>query len=41
VFPANLPSELSGLPADLVTHSSVHDRLDQFRGRRVAVIGAG
>jgi FAD-dependent urate hydroxylase len=38
---AHVPGELSGLPADLVTHSSVHDRLDQFRGRRVAVIGAG
>ena len=24
-----------------MTHSSVHDRLDQFSGRRVAVIGAG
>jgi FAD-dependent urate hydroxylase len=38
---AHIPSELSGLPSDLMTHSSVHDRLDQFRGRRVAVIGAG
>jgi thioredoxin reductase len=38
---AHIPSELSGLPADLMTHSSVHDRLDQFRGKRVAVIGAG
>ena len=38
---AYIPNELSGLPADLMTHSSVHDRLDQFRGRRVAVIGAG
>jgi thioredoxin reductase len=36
-----IPSELSGLPADLMTHSSVHDRLAQFRGRRVAVIGGG
>ncbi|HEX3959523.1 MAG TPA: NAD(P)-binding domain-containing protein [Trebonia sp.] len=36
-----IPSELSGLPSDLMTHSSVHDRLDQFRGRRVAVIGGG
>ncbi len=36
-----IPSELSGLPADLMTHSSAHDRLDKFRGRRVAVIGAG
>lgn len=38
---AHIPSVLSGLPADLLTHSSVHDRLDQFQGRRVAVIGAG
>jgi thioredoxin reductase len=38
---AHIPSELSGLPSDLMTHSSVHRRLDQFRGRRVAVIGAG
>ena len=38
---AQMPSELSGLPADLVTHSSIHDRLDQFRGRRVAVLGGG
>jgi thioredoxin reductase len=36
-----IPSELSGLPSDLMTHSSVHDRLDQFNGRRVAVIGGG
>ena len=38
---AHIPSELSGLPSDLMTHSSAHHRLDQFRGRRVAVIGAG
>ena len=38
---AHIPSELSGLPAALMTHSSAHDRLDQFRSRRVAVIGAG
>jgi FAD-dependent urate hydroxylase len=36
-----VPSELSGLPSDLMTHSSEHHRLDQFRGRRVAVIGGG
>jgi thioredoxin reductase len=36
-----IPGELSGLPADLVTHSSVHHRLDQFRGKRVAVVGGG
>jgi FAD-dependent urate hydroxylase len=38
---AYVPDELSGLPADLMTHSAVHDRLDQFSGSRVAVIGAG
>lgn len=38
---AYIPDVLSGLPADLLTHSAVHARLDQFRGRRVAVIGAG
>jgi thioredoxin reductase len=38
---AHLPEELSGLPSDLVTHSSEHHRLDRFRGRRVAVVGAG
>ena len=37
---AYLPAELSGLP-DLITHSVVHDRLDKFSGRRVAVIGGG
>ena len=38
---ARVPEELSGLSSDLMTHSSVHDRLDQFSGKRVAVIGAG
>src|SRR5690348_7013739 len=38
---AHIPDELSGLPSDLMTHSALHDRLDQFRGRRVAVVGAG
>jgi NADPH-dependent 2,4-dienoyl-CoA reductase/sulfur reductase-like enzyme len=37
----HIPGELSGLPSDLVTHSSVHHRMDQFRGRRVAVVGGG
>jgi thioredoxin reductase len=36
-----IPGELSGLPADLMTHSSAHQRLDQFRGKRVAVVGGG
>jgi thioredoxin reductase len=38
---AYVPCELSGLPADLMTHSSVHHRLDHFSGKRVAVIGGG
>jgi thioredoxin reductase len=38
---ASIPAELSGLPADLMTHSAAHARLDQFGGRRVAVIGGG
>ena len=36
-----LPAELAGLPADLVTHTRDHHDLDRFKGRRVAVIGAG
>jgi thioredoxin reductase len=36
-----LPAELSGLPADLMTHTAVHHTMDQFSGKRVAVIGAG
>ena len=36
-----IPDELSGLPSDLMTHTAAHSRLDQFGGRRVAVIGSG
>jgi FAD-dependent urate hydroxylase len=38
---AHLPAELSGLPRDLVTHSMEHARLDNFGGKRVAVVGGG
>ena len=38
---ARVPAELSGLPADLMTHSAVHRTLDQFAGKKVAVVGAG
>jgi Pyridine nucleotide-disulphide oxidoreductase len=38
---ARIPAELSGLPSDLVTHTSEHHDVDRFRGRRVAVVGAG
>ena len=37
----NLPAELSGLPSELVSHTADYHRFDRFRGRRVAVIGAG
>ena len=36
-----MPGELTGLPSDLVTHSSGHHQLERFSGRRVAVVGAG
>lgn len=36
-----VPAELSGLPSELVSHTSEHHRFDRFRGRHVAVIGAG
>ena len=38
---AMLPRALSDLPQDLVTHTSQHHDLDAFKGRQVAVIGAG
>jgi FAD-dependent urate hydroxylase len=36
-----VPAALDATPVELISHSSDHDRLDQFAGRRVAVIGAG
>ena len=38
---AVLPRALSDLPQDLVTHTSQHHDLGTFKGRKVAVIGAG
>jgi thioredoxin reductase len=38
---AHVPPLLQRLPADLVSHSSAHSDLTKFRGRRVAVLGAG
>jgi FAD-dependent urate hydroxylase len=38
---AHIPAELSGLPAELVSHTSEYRRFDRFRGRHVAVVGAG
>jgi len=38
---AALPKALGDLPRDLVTHTSQHHDLGAFKGRKVAVIGAG
>jgi hypothetical protein len=38
---AYMPSALSALPAALVSHSSAHADVGRFRGRDVAVLGAG
>ena len=38
---AVLPEAVSGMPKTLVTHTSDHNNLDAFKGRKVSVIGAG
>ena len=38
---AALPEAVSGMPKSLVTHTADHKNLDAFKGRKVAVIGAG
>lgn len=38
---ASIPRELQGLPSDLVSHTSDHHDLQRFRGRQIAVVGAG
>ena len=38
---AHVPEPLSGLPAELCTHSSAHTDLTAFRGKEVVVVGAG
>ncbi len=38
---AHLPPLLAKLPGDLLSHSSQHSDLTAFRGREVAVLGAG
>jgi thioredoxin reductase len=38
---ANLPQQLTGFPKTVVTHSSDHTALDEFRGKVVLVLGAG
>lgn len=36
-----IPPVLSALPADYLTHSSRYSSLDHFKGREVAIVGAG
>jgi Pyridine nucleotide-disulphide oxidoreductase len=36
-----IPAELSGLPAELVSHTTDHHRVAHFRGRQVAIVGSG
>jgi len=36
-----IPAELSSLAPELVSHTADHHRFDEFRGRRVAIVGAG
>lgn len=36
-----MPEMLSALPAEFVSHSSAHGPVEQFRGRDVAIVGAG
>jgi hypothetical protein len=36
-----IPPELSVLPSGLVSHTADHQNFDQFKGRRVAIVGSG
>ena len=38
---ANRPTQFDGIPSELASHTSEHDDLRKFRGRRVVVIGCG
>ncbi len=38
---AYVPPELSGLPPDLISHSSAHSNLEHFRGKEVLIVGGG
>jgi hypothetical protein len=38
---AHIPAELTHLPTELLSHSGSHHDLGRFKGRNVAVIGAG
>jgi cation diffusion facilitator CzcD-associated flavoprotein CzcO len=36
-----VPDQLSGLPSELLSHTSDHRDFERFRGQRVAIVGAG
>ena len=36
-----IPAELSSLSSEFVSHTADHHRFDEFRGRHVAIVGAG
>jgi cation diffusion facilitator CzcD-associated flavoprotein CzcO len=38
---AHIPAELAGLPPELLSHTSQQRPVEQYSGRRIAVIGAG
>src|SRR5580704_6097011 len=38
---ASMPPVLAALPAEFASHSSKHNTVDQFKGRAVAIVGAG
>jgi thioredoxin reductase len=38
---AQIPAVLSAIPGNFVSHSSAHSNLESFRGRDVAIVGAG
>ncbi len=38
---ATRPAEFAAIPAELASHASAHKDLRKFRGKRIAVIGAG
>ena len=38
---AHVPSVLAGLPEEVLTHSSKHSDVSKFKGKEVAVVGAG
>jgi lysine/ornithine N-monooxygenase len=38
---ANRPRQFSGIPAELASHTSEHNDLRKFKGKRVVVIGGG